>query len=116
MATKKTKKGPGPNPIPPELRAHYREQVIKGLGKAAKVVVPMVGATVAMFKRKPEEKIEQRGKRQERRSEIKAARAEKLATTAPKRSARLTKKAENLKTKSAANLKAADIIYKSKNK
>lgn len=123
MAIKKTKK----NPIPPELRAQYKEQVIAGLKKAAKVVGPMAGAAVAMFRKKPEERLESKGIRQENRAARKESRASKLTTkasmSAPKAAARktqratkLTQKAKGLKTMSQANLKASEEIYKAKSK
>lgn len=111
MAIKKTKKDPI---IPPQLKEQYKEQVKGGLAKAAKVIIPMVGATVAMFKRKPEERLEAKGKRQEKRSARKMVKSEMLEKTSPKRSARLASKATTLKVKGAANRKAAEEIAKSK--
>jgi hypothetical protein len=104
------------NPIPPAMRQQMRDQVVKGLKTAAKVVTPMAAATVAMFKRKPEVKLEQKGMRQEARAERKTARAAKITARggSPTRASKLTTKAATLKNKSAANLKAADMIYKSK--
>lgn len=112
MATKKTK-GPGPI-IPPELKQQYKEQVRGGLKKAAKVIAPMGVAVVAAFKRKPEEKLEAKGMRQEKRAARKMVKSEMLEKTSPKRSARLASKATTLKVKGAANRKAAEEIAKSK--
>jgi hypothetical protein len=105
------------NPIPPAMRQQMRDQVVKGLKTAAKVVTPMAVATIAAFKRKPEEKLESKGMRQAARAERKTARAEKITARggSATRAAKLTSKASNLKSKSAANLKAAEVIYKSKN-
>ena len=97
MATKKTK-GPGPI-IPPELKEQYKEQVRGGLKKAAKVIVPMVGATVAMFRRKPEE----RALSQEKRAAKKLQRADVLKEVRPKRSEKLKAKAAKLTTKAKIN-------------
>jgi cytochrome c556 len=99
MATKKTK-GPGPV-IPPELKEQYKEQVRGGLKKAAKVIVPMVGATVAMFarKRNPEE----RALSQEKRAAKKLQRADILKEVRPKRSEKLKAKAAKLTTKAKIN-------------
>ena len=102
------------NPIPKELRQQAKEQVIKGLKSAAKVVAPMAAATVAMFKRKPEERLEAKGMRQEKRAARKMSRAEKMQETSPKRSAKLSTKAASLKVKGAANRKAAETIAMSK--
>lgn len=124
MAIKKTKKDPI---IPPQLKEQYKEQVRAGLTKAVKVIGPMAGAAVAMFKRKPEEKLEAKGMRQEKRAARKESRASKLTTKAsmstPKAAARktqratkLTQKAKGLKTMSQANLKASEEIYKAKSK
>lgn len=109
MATKK-------NPIPPQLKQQMKEQVRDGLIKAGRVIAPMAAATVAMFKRKPEVKLEQKGMRQEARAERKTARAAKITAKggSATRASKLTTKAATLKNKSAANLKAADMIYKSK--
>ena len=59
----KSKKN-GPIPIPPEIIAAHKESVIKGLKKAAKIVGPMAAATVAAFRRKPEERMDLKGGRQ----------------------------------------------------
>lgn len=105
------------NPIPPELKQQMKEQVIGGLKKAGKVIAPMAAATVAMFKRKPEVKLEKKGMRQAAIAERKMARATKITGRggSATRAAKLTSKARNLESKSAANLKAAEVIYKSKN-
>ena len=107
------KKGPGPK-MPPALKEQQGELIKKGLTNAAKVIVPMVGATVAMFKRKPEERLEAKGMRQEKRAARKMSRAEKMQETSPKRAAKLSTKAASLKVKGAANRKAAEGIAMSK--
>ena len=106
-------KGPGPK-IPAAFKEQQGELIKSGLTKAAKFIVPMVGATVAMFKRKPEERLEAKGMRQEKRAARKMSRAEMMQETSPKRAAKLSTKAATLKVKGAANRRAAEEIVKSK--
>lgn len=114
MATKKTKKWPGPGPIPPAFKEQQAELVKSGLKKAAKVIVPMAAAAVAMFKRKPEDRLEARGERQLNRADRKSARAASMQNTRPVRAAKLAAKASRLRSKAASNIEASEEIKKSK--
>ena len=85
--------------MPPALKEQQGELIKKGLTNAAKVIVPMVGATVAMFKRKPAE----RALSQEKRAAKKLQRADMLKEVRPKRSEKLKAKAAKLITKAKIN-------------
>ncbi len=115
METKKTKKGPGPKS--PKWDPYSEAARKQGLKKGLAIMGGMAATAAAMFKKSPEEKLENKGVRQAARAERKTARAEKITAKggSATRAAKLTSKASNLKSKSAANLKAADVIYKSKN-
>ena len=103
--------------IPKELMPEYKKQVKEGAVKAAKVVVPMAAVTVAMFKGKKEDRLDRQSNRQASRADRKESRAMKLESMGKtKRSEKLMGKASSLRTKSAANAKAAEIINKSKMK
>jgi aspartate/glutamate racemase len=116
MPTKKTKKGPGPDVI---ITDGGKKGLLQGLG----ILGGMGAAATAAFlssRRPKEERLASRALTQGEKATRKEARAAKLTEkgASPKRVERLTTKAKNLRTKSAANTKkAADIIiYKSKNK
>jgi hypothetical protein len=127
MANSKSKKN-GPIPIPPEIIAAHKESVIKGIKKAAKIVGPMAAATVAAFRRKPEERMDLKGGRQLARASRKEARsnrlsnrAENMAETNPMKAAKLDKRSQNLSRKASTlrdkgntNQAAAKVVYDSK--
>lgn len=108
---------PKPNgPTPPQVIALQKENVVKGLKTAAKVVTPMVAATVAAFRRPAEQRLESKGVRQENRGARKEERANRIEEKRPNKAASLREKGAELQSKGSANRKAAETIYKSKKK
>ena len=121
-AAKTKMSGPkNPKPNDPTVEAIVKEGQRKNVKKGLKIAVPilgsMVGVSVPAMTRRPEEaRLDAKGSRQESRAGKKTVRANRIEDTRPVKAAKLREKAAELNTRGAANKKAAEMIYKSKQK
>jgi hypothetical protein len=120
MSAKSMTKGPKkPMPNDPAIEAIVKEGQRKNVKKGLKIGVPILGTMVgvsvpAMTRRPAEARLDAKGSRQESRAGRKTVRANRIEETKPEKAAKLREKAASLNAKGAANKKAAEIIYKSK--
>jgi hypothetical protein len=127
MTKKSMSKGPkkpmpnDPKPTDPATLALIEEGQRNTRKRGLKIGLPFFGGTLAVgipaVARKSEEaRLDAKGSRQEYRAGKKTVRANRVEEAKPAKAAKLREKAAALNAKGAANKKAAEIIYKSKQK
>ncbi len=117
---KSSSKGPK-KPKPNDPKSTEKELRSDNVKKGLKIGLPIIGSmasvSIPAITRKPQEaRLDAKGSRQESRAAKKTVRANRIEDTRPLKAEKLREKATELSAKGSANKKAAEIIYKSKQK
>ena len=122
MKSNKSKSSGPKKPMPNDPNDPFKDMPKTKLEKRGlRIGIPLTSGlaalgTVAITRKPQEARLDAKGSRQESRASKKTVRANRIEETKPAKAAKLREKAADLNTRGAANKKAAEMIYKSKQK